>query len=119
MIKKFFEYYSELNINSSLNKYLFDDNLWTNVYVNDIIDINPSYLKKIKKKYPFFKSEIDPQNGFSYLEYSRIKSYVSICESQDDYFYILILNSNNSSNIYKVDQFTELMKFLNILFKNF
>jgi len=118
MIKKFFEYYSELNINSSLNKYLFDSNQWINVYTNDIIDIKPSYLEKIKKKYPFF-TEKDPQNGSSYLNCSITKGYVSVCEAQDDYFYILILNSDNSYNIYKVDQFTELMRFLNILLKNF
>ena len=118
MIKKFFEYNSikigelELNIDSSLDKYKI-----TNiVFSKTPVDLNPKYSKKILKKYPFFKKAKDTESGVNYLEYNSLSGYIIIFESEDDYFYIIMVNYNYDYN-YKLDQFYELLKVLKILLK--
>ena len=120
MIKKFFEYNSikigelELNIDSSLDKYKITN--ITGVFEKTPVDLNPKYSKKILKKYPFFKEAQDPENGVNYLEYNSLSGYIIIFESEDDYFYIIMVNYNYDYN-YKLDQFYELLKVLKILLK--
>ena len=123
MIKKFLEYNSnkikigdlELDLNH-LDRYINNGVLY-----NNEININPKYCEKILKKYPFFKIKIEKNH--KYLEYSSFRidtSYVGliiITEYNDDYFYITILTPSESI-YYKIDQFSELMRFLDLLLKN-
>ena len=122
MIKKFFEYNSnfirigELELDlTHLDKYIINN------IDNNEVSINPKYCEKILKKYPFFKIKIEKNH--KYLEYSsfRIRStyygLIIISEYDDDYFYITILTQSESI-YYKIDQFSELMRFLYLLLKN-